>query len=583
MSYQVLARKWRPRTFADMVGQEHALKALINALDNNRLHHAYLFTGTRGVGKTTLARILAKCINCEAGVSSKACGVCSSCKEIDEGRFVDLIEIDAASNTGVDDVREIIENCQYLPTRGRFKVYLIDEVHMLSKNAFNALLKTLEEPPEHVKFLLATTDPQKLPVTILSRCLQFSLKNMLPERIVNHLKFVLDQEKVVFEEPALWQLARAADGSMRDALSLTDQSISFGGGKVLESDVRSMLGTIDRSHVYSLLQALMNNDATQVLAIVESLSEYAPDYAGVLGDMLSIFHRVSIEQQVPGAIDNSEGDQEHIKQLAHDIMREDTQLFYQIALMGRRDLAFSPDPRMGFEMTLLRMLAFKPVDPDNSDLSNNHSGNASPQKKSLDRAPTSRSPVTSNHVSSNVVAISSAAALQKKADIEVTPEETIITAPHLTVVPVVSPTGSSDSLPALNQITSAHWLAVYKQLPVDGLARNIASHCVWHACEGNQITLHLKKEYAGVLNDAHHARLTESFTSLFGRAISLIIEPADVMNETPAAYKARIEAERQAQALVAIENDINVLALIRDFKAEIQPNSVLPIDMPKEK
>jgi DNA polymerase-3 subunit gamma/tau len=298
MSYQVLARKWRPRTFADMVGQEHVLKALINALDNNRLHHAYLFTGTRGVGKTTLARILAKCINCEAGVSSKACDACTACKEIDEGRFVDLIEINAANYTGVDDIREIIENAQYLPSRGRFKVYLIDEVHMLSKPASNALLKTLEEPPPHVKFLLATTDPQKLLVTILSRCLQFSLKNMVPEYIVNHLKFVLGQEKVTFEEPALWQLARAADGSMRDALSLTDQAISFGSGKVLEADVRSMLGAIDRSHVYDLLQALTNNDAEKLLSITNDLSGFAPDYAGVLADMLSVLHRVSIEQQV---------------------------------------------------------------------------------------------------------------------------------------------------------------------------------------------------------------------------------------------------------------------------------------------
>lgn len=582
MSYQVLARKWRPRTFADMVGQEHALKALINALDNNRLHHAYLFTGTRGVGKTTLARILAKCINCEAGVSSTACGVCASCKEIDEGRFVDLIEIDAASNTGVDDVREIIENCQYLPTRGRFKVYLIDEVHMLSKNAFNALLKTLEEPPEHVKFLLATTDPQKLPVTILSRCLQFALKNMLPERIVNHLKFVLEQEKVSFEEPALWQLARAADGSMRDALSLTDQSISFGGGKVLEADVRSMLGTIDRSHVYSLLEALVNNDAIKVLAIVDNLSEVAPDYAGVLGDMLSILHRVSVEQQVPGAIDNSEGDQEHIKQLARDIMREDTQLFYQIALMGRRDLAFSPDPRMGFEMTLLRMLAFKPVDPDNSDVSPSHSSSASPQKKSLDRAPASRTPITSNHASSNVVAISSATVLQNKMDVEAAPEEKISNAPHLTIVPNVV-MAVSDVLPPLQQITSADWLSIYKQLPVDGLARNIASQCVLYACEESHITLHLKKEYAGVLNDAHQSRLADAFTQLFGQTITLTIQAIDVMSETPAAYKMRIDAARQAQAVATIENDPLVQMLMRDFKAEIQPNSIVPIELPKEK
>ncbi len=360
MSYQVLARKWRPRIFREMVGQEHVLQALINALDHNRLHHAYLFTGTRGVGKTTIARILAKCLNCETGVSSEPCGTCSSCREIAEGRFVDLIEVDAASRTKVEDTRELLENVQYAPTRGRYKVYLIDEVHMLSNSSFNALLKTLEEPPPHVKFLLATTDPQKLPMTILSRCLQFNLKNMTPERIVNHLKYVLEQEVIPFEESALWLLGRAADGSMRDALSLTDQSISYGSGKITQAEVAAMLGTLDQAAVYEIVTALASLDGKAVLDAVKNMSEQAPDYANALAEMLSVLHRIAIAQALPEAVDNSHGDKERIMQLAQQMPAEDVQLFYQTALLGRRDLPLAPDARAGFEMVLLRMLAFKP-------------------------------------------------------------------------------------------------------------------------------------------------------------------------------------------------------------------------------
>ncbi|MFA7554789.1 MAG: DNA polymerase III subunit gamma/tau, partial [Spongiibacteraceae bacterium] len=361
MSYQVLARKWRPKTFRETVGQEHVLKALINALDHNRLHHAYLFTGTRGVGKTSIARILAKCLNCDVGVSSEPCGQCSSCISISEGRFVDLIEVDAASSTKVEDTRILLENVQYAPTVGRYKVYLIDEVHMLSTHSFNALLKTLEEPPPHVKFLLATTDPQKLPATILSRCLQFNLKNMTPERIVGHLQYVLEQEMVTFEEAGLWLLGRAADGSMRDAMSLTDQAISFGSGKLLEADVRSMLGTIDQRAVYEIIHALTAADGAKVLAAVQSLSEHAPDYMSALEEILTLLHRIAIAQAVPDAADNSFGDREQIIQLAAQISAEDIQLYYQLGLNGRRDLPLAPDPRSGFEMVLLRMLAFKPA------------------------------------------------------------------------------------------------------------------------------------------------------------------------------------------------------------------------------
>ncbi|WP_339447763.1 DNA polymerase III subunit gamma/tau [Pseudomonas sp. EA_5y_Pfl2_R50] len=362
MSYQVLARKWRPRSFREMVGQTHVLKALINALDSQRLHHAYLFTGTRGVGKTTIARIIAKCLNCETGITSSPCGECSVCREIDEGRFVDLIEIDAASRTKVEDTRELLDNVQYAPSRGRFKVYLIDEVHMLSSHSFNALLKTLEEPPPYVKFILATTDPQKLPATILSRCLQFSLKNMTPERVVEHLTHVLSAENVPFEDDALWLLGRAADGSMRDAMSLTDQAIAFGEGKVLATDVRAMLGTLDHGQVYDVLHALIEGDAKALLEGVRHLAEQGPDWNGVLSEILNVLHRVAIAQALPEGVDNGHGDRDRVLALAQALPAEDVQFYYQMGLIGRRDLPLAPDPRGGFEMVLLRMLAFRPAD-----------------------------------------------------------------------------------------------------------------------------------------------------------------------------------------------------------------------------
>ncbi|APX93865.1 hypothetical protein BWR19_13470 [Halomonas sp. 1513] len=366
MSYQVLARKWRPRTFHELVGQDHVQRALVNALDQGRLHHAYLFTGTRGVGKTTLARILAKCLNCTAGgrddsaVTSTPCGQCESCRAIDEGRFVDLIEVDAASRTKVEDTRELLDNVQYAPTQGRFKVYLIDEVHMLSTHSFNALLKTLEEPPPHVKFLLATTDPQKLPVTVLSRCLQFTLKNMPPERIVEHLGKVLAAEDVGFDESALWLLGRAADGSMRDAMSLTDQAIAFGQGAVRQADVAAMLGTLDHRHLLALVEALAEVDAARILAEVAALAEQGPDFAGVLDDLVGTLHRLAVAQMVPDALDNGHGDRATLLALAARFTAEDVQLYYQIGLQGRGDMDHAPDARTALEMTLLRMLAFRP-------------------------------------------------------------------------------------------------------------------------------------------------------------------------------------------------------------------------------
>src|SRR5688500_2631181 len=361
MSYLALARKFRPRSFAELVGQEHVARALGNALTQGRVHHAFLFTGTRGVGKTTIARILAKCLNCDTGVTATPCGQCASCKEIDEGRFVDLIEVDAASRTKVDDTRELLENVQYSPTRGRYKVYLIDEVHMLSTHSFNALLKTLEEPPPHVKFLLATTDPQKLPVTVLSRCLQFNLKRLPVSLIAEHLVKVLDAEKVPADAAAVRLVAQSADGSMRDALSLTDQLIAFGGGKVEEQGARAMLGTIDRDHVTKLARALAAGDAAKLVEAARALEEFSPDYGQVLDDLASLLTRVALRQLVPDYEGDELFDTGLLNEIAAAISGEDVQLYYQTAILGRRDLGFAPDPRTGFEMTLVRMLAFRPA------------------------------------------------------------------------------------------------------------------------------------------------------------------------------------------------------------------------------
>ena len=347
MSYQVLARKWRPGNFTEMVGQEHILRALINALDEDRLHHAYLFTGTRGVGKTTIARIFAKSLNCETGITSKPCGECGACKSIAEGRFIDLIEVDAASRTKVEDTRELLDNVQYAPTHGRFKVYLIDEVHMLSGHSFNALLKTLEEPPPHVKFLLATTDPQKLPVTILSRCLQFNLKRMPISLIDGHLKFILQQESVEYDDASIRLLSHGADGSMRDALSLLDQAIAFGGGKLEQAEVQAMLGTVSRDRVMHILKALVANDAALVMRHIDELSDLSPDYANVLAELLAMLHQMALAQKVPEAVDENLVDREDLQQLATQVSSEDIQLFYQVGLIGRRDLPLAPDPRGG--------------------------------------------------------------------------------------------------------------------------------------------------------------------------------------------------------------------------------------------
>jgi DNA polymerase III subunit gamma/tau len=519
MSYVVLARKWRPKRFAEMVGQEHVLRALANALDSGKVHHAFLFTGTRGVGKTTVARILAKSLNCETnGVSSNPCGVCAACKEIDEGRFVDLIEVDAASRTKVDDTRELLDNVQYAPTRGRYKVYLIDEVHMLSNHSFNALLKTLEEPPPHVKFLLATTDPQKLPVTVLSRCLQFSLKRLSAGLIGERLKYIAAEEKLAFEPAAIALLARAADGSMRDALSLLDQLIAFGGGAVSEANARSMLGTIDRGHVGRLVEALARGDGAGLLAEVRELDRDAPDYDRALVDLATLLQRVAIVQIVPEAApQDEEFDAALLTQLARAISPEDAQLYYQIALAGRRDLNMAPEPRIGFEMTLLRMLAFRP-------------DAAVPQPKPL---PTSTAPALAS------------------------PAPAVETA-------------------RLTSIDAANWPAIVEAAGLSAMARQLALNCVPAGFEHNLLTLKLDEAASDRRTRPIEEKLVQLLSKYLGRDIRVAFEIAESGLNSPARQRVQAEQDRVARAASAFEADPAVKGLRERFGADVDAASVKP-------
>ena len=562
MSYQVLARKWRPKTFREMVGQEHVLQALINALDHDRLHHAYLFTGTRGVGKTTIARILSKCLNCEVGVSSEPCGKCSSCMEIAEGRSVDLLEVDAASRTKVEDTRELLDNVQYAPTHSRYKIYLIDEVHMLSTHSFNALLKTLEEPPPHVKFLLATTDPQKLPATVLSRCLQFNLKNMPPEQIVGHLGSVLEQEVVSFEEPALWLLARAASGSMRDALSLTDQAIAYSSGKINEADVRIMLGSVDLGYVYELLEAVSEGDPAKVLATVERMAQHGPDFEGSLDELLSLIHRVATAQVVPDAIDNSWGDAERVGQLARAITAEDAQLFYQIALNGKRDMPMAPDPRRGFEMILLRILAFRPHSVSDQNVGGGDLNKVLAPKVAAGEggAPVKKSDKVSG---SSTMKGQMTAVQTKEAEI-----------------PVLA--GAAAEIPGqfkLDDLVVENWFHLLELLGLAGIVYNIASHCELSKRVENSLEFVLDGAHAALFNDSHSHKLCMALENYFGHSMAVIITPGQCCTETPAMRHQRLVAERQAEAVVAIEGDTQLQALIARFDGELDHSSILPTDI----
>jgi DNA polymerase-3 subunit gamma/tau len=540
MTYQVLARKWRPRTFAEVVGQSHVVRALTNALDEGRVHHAFLFTGTRGVGKTTLARILAKCLNCEAGVSSTPCGGCAACREIDEGRFLDLLEVDAASRTKVEDTRDLLENVPYAPTRGRYKVYLIDEVHMLSAHSFNALLKTLEEPPPHVKFLLATTDPQRLPVTILSRCLQFNLKRLPAEPIAAHLGRITEAEVVASEPAALRLLAVAADGSVRDALSLLDQAIAFGGGRLTEADVRAMLGSIDPGRVFDLLDAVAAGDGAAVMQRVADLAEHVADFDNALSEVSGALHRIALAQLVPEAVDEDTEERARITALAERLAPEDVQLFYEIALMGRRDLPVTPEPRSGFEMTLLRMLAFRPAETTPAARAR-RSGASTPAPE----PPASRMPASRRLPSSEPVPGRPAA--------EAAPTDNR-----------AIPPGSDD------------WDRVLQGLDLSGLTREMALNSVLLGRDGDTVRLLLAGDHTHVLSDMRKVQLQDALARYYGAPIRLLVEVGTSPVETPAARQRRDEQARLDAAVRAIDADPNVQSLRETFGARVVDGSVRP-------
>lgn len=640
MSYQVLARKWRPRIFAEMAGQQHVLQALINALDQDRLHHAYLFTGTRGVGKTTIARILSKCLNCEAGVSSVPCGQCSSCTEISEGRFIDLIEVDAASRTGVDDMRELLDNVQYAPSRGRYKIYLIDEVHMLSKSSFAALLKTLEEPPPHVKFLFATTDPQKLPITVLSRCLQFNLKNLSAERITEHLQFVLGEEQVPFEDAALWSLARAADGSMRDALSLTDQAIGHGGGQVNEGEVSAMLGTIEHSYVVDICQALISGSGTELLAAIGRMAEQAPDYDAALTDILSVWHQVAIVQTVPEALDKGVSNYSELLALAAAVSREDTQLFYQICLLGRKDLQLSPDAKSGFEMVMLRALAFRPqtsspvgsvatatvaATTPPAAAASNSTGSANTDSASAAIPPPEVEPSVKKSEAvvaavaddrppweSDVETVVAAQVEEAVAAAGVADESQAIVEPVAqSPAPLVvesplelyqdavqqTPQETNDQktpsqapatvevpaieVPApipLEHFTSDNWIQLRRQLRIGASLGEIASHCLYLGRSGQQLNFLIDSDHNSLYDDPHQQQFSEALSDYFQQPVTVDITLGVAEKETPRAATTREKAERLVEAVESLNRDPAVVKFKQLFDGVLDERSVRPID-----
>ncbi len=579
MSYQVLARKWRPRKFSELVGQEHVVRALTNALDSGRMHHAYLFTGTRGVGKTTIARIFAKSLNCERGQSAEPCGECSVCTAVDEGRFVDLLEIDAASNTGVDDVREVIENAQYAPSRGRFKVYLVDEVHMLSKNAFNALLKTLEEPPPHVKFLLATTDPQKLPVTVLSRCLKFNLKRLLPAQISGQIRHILGAENIAFDDDAIAELARAADGSLRDGLSLLDQAIAYGAGAVRGDDVRAMLGSVARAQVLGVLDAVVAGDGARLLAECAQIASYSPDFGGVLDDLASALHQLQLLQLIPDYQPADGADDDHaLATLAAQVAPEDVQLYYQIAIAGRRDLTLAPDARTGFEMALLRMLAFRPEGAASPPAQGRP---ASALTTAVAAAHTATAPAPVHPQRASVVDTGPAAHSGKK-----TPTPGV--APSASAVPTSAPTASASA--PTERVTPApvaldagglpDWDALIKRAALRGPLGMLAQNAILRAREGQTLILALQPVHLRMAVEPMVSQMEEHICQALGETIRLrfvaVSSPA-ATERTPAARAAKAHDTAQAAAEAAIEGDPLVQSLKREFGAHVVPQSIKPL------
>lgn len=537
MSYQVLARKWRPRNFSTLVGQEHVVRALTHALSEQRLHHAYLFTGTRGVGKTTLARILAKSLNCETGITANPCGACTSCKEIDAGRFVDLLEVDAATNTRVDEMRQLLENAVYAPTRGRFKVYVIDEVHMLSNSAFNAMLKTLEEPPEHVKFILATTDPQKIPVTVLSRCLQFNLKQMPVAAIIKHLAHILQSEGVAHEQPALALIARSACGSMRDALSLLDQAIAHGAGRVEEVQVRSMLGTVDQDYLLGVLEALQQGEASALMQIAADLGMRSVSFSGALQELAALLTRIQIAQLVPAAVDDDEPGRDRLLALAAGLSPEFVQLAYQIANLGRHELALAPDEYAGFVMTLLRLHAFRP----------------SSVGELIAKAP------------------------QTRAHPDLLAAVKQVAAPPSRVSPPPVAATPTNDRPAAAPAENGDWHAIVAALGLSGLPRELAQNCELRHLRENECALRLSPANAHLQMKPSQDKLQSALSEYFGRPMQVRIELAQNQTETPAAVAGRQRQERAEQASSAIEQDSFVRDVIDTLDASVLESSIKPI------
>jgi len=535
MSYQVLARKWRPKSFATLVGQEHVVRALTHALEQNRLHHAYLFTGTRGVGKTTIARIMAKALNCETGVSPTPCGVCSSCQEIDSGRFVDYIELDAASNRGVDDMTSLLEKATYAPTRGRYKVYVIDEVHQLSGHAFNAMLKTLEEPPEHVKFILATTDPQKIPVTVLSRCLQFNLKQMPQVHIIEHLTRILEAEQVSFEPAALRHLAKGAAGSMRDALSLLDQAIAHGAGKVEEQGVRDMLGTVGDDYLYSLLDGLLANDIQAMLAVAAQMDARSLAFDSALQELATLFHRIALAQFAPEALAD-DGERTRLAPYAAALDAEFLQLCYQIAIHGRDELALAPDEYAGFTMTLLRLVAFRPDMP--AVLGSSVQAPPRPVPAPRPAPMAAPRPVAAEKPIERPVQVASAA------------------------TPVSTPVAAGDD-----------WHELATRFP--GMVRQLAQHCELVERTENLVRLRLDPAHKHL--QQHQEKLLVALREIWGSALRLEIVLDTPAGETPAARNRNEQRERQDKAIAAIEQDPFVREVVDLFDATIDESTIKPV------
>ena len=560
MSYLVLARKWRPRRFSELVGQEHVVRALTNALESGRVHHAFLFTGTRGVGKTTIARIFAKSLNCERGSGAEPCGECAACLDIDAGRFVDLLEIDAASNTGVDDVRALIENAQYMPARGRTKVYLIDEVHMLSKPAFNALLKTLEEPPGHVKFLLATTDPQKLPVTVLSRCLQFNLRRLEPEQIEQQMARILQAEGIAFEAGALQLLARAADGSLRDGLSLLDQAIahtgSHAGGRLDEGGVNAMLGTVERARVGELLAALAAGDAAALMREVGDLAQYSPDFGQLLEDLATELHRIQLHQLVPGFTD--EASRVDAAALAAQLSPEVVQLWFQMALNGRRDLGLAPSARAGLEMSLLRMLAFRPTAIAEGDAG---ARTSAPAAKSA-------GPAASASTSRREAVHAPAAAAVVVAAVPPSPAPAEIRA---------AARAEPESRAPMPLASAEDWLSLVAAAGLKGPALQLGSHCLFCGYGDGVLRLHLPEEDAHLRNDSLVRQLAAAASQLLGANVQLRFEPKPALpGDTLHTRTQRQRSEQQSAAEASFLADPVVSQLLGQG-GSVVPDSIRPL------